>query len=42
MMVADATIATLTALSVTASLPFFLYGAWIMLDSETVTWDVLI
>ena len=41
-MVADATIATLTALSVTASLPFFLYGAWIMLDSETVTWDVLI
>jgi len=41
MMVADVTIATLTALSVTASLPFFLYGAWIMLDSETVTWDVL-
>ena len=40
-MVADATIATLTALSVTASLPFFLYGAWIMIDSETVTWDVL-
>jgi hypothetical protein len=40
-MVADVTIATLTALSVTASLPFFLYGAWIMLDSETVTWDVL-
>lgn len=41
-MVADATIATLTALSVTASLPFFLYGAWIMIDSETVTWDVLV
>jgi len=40
-MVADVTIATLTALSVTASLPFFLYGAWIMLDSETVTWGVL-
>ena len=40
-MVADATIATLTALSVTASLPFFLYGAWIMIDNETVTWGVL-
>ena len=41
-MVSEVTIATLTALSVTASLPFFLYGAWIMLQSETVTWDVLI
>jgi len=40
-MVEDATIATLTALSVTASFPFFLYGAWIMIDAETVTWDVL-
>jgi len=41
-MVSDAMIATLTALSVTASFPFFLYGAWIMLDAETVTWDVLV
>jgi len=41
-MVSEVTIATLTALSVTASLPFFLYGAWIMLQSETVTWDVLV
>ncbi|TQQ83359.1 hypothetical protein EGH24_00725 [Halonotius terrestris] len=41
-MVSETTIATLTALSVTASLPFFLYGAWIMLQTETVTWDVLI
>jgi hypothetical protein len=41
-MVEDATIATLTALSVTASFPFFIYGAWIMLDAETVTWDTLI
>jgi len=40
-MVEDVTIATLTALSVTASFPFFLYGAWIMIDAETVTWDVL-
>ena len=40
-MVEDVTIATLTALSVTASFPFFLYGAWIMINAETVTWDVL-
>ena len=40
-MVEDVTIATLTALSVTASFPFFIYGAWIMIDAETVTWDVL-
>ena len=38
----DATIATLAALSVTASFPFFVYGAWIMIDAETVTWDVLV
>jgi len=37
-----ATIATLATLSVTLSFPFFIYGAWIMLDSETVTWEVLI
>jgi hypothetical protein len=41
-MVSETTIATLTALSVTASLPCFLYGAWIMIQTETVTWDVLI
>jgi len=40
-MVEDVTIATLAALSVTASFPFFLYGSWIMIDAETVTWDVL-
>jgi hypothetical protein len=33
---------TLAAISVTASLPFFLYGAWIMIDTETVTWDILV
>lgn len=39
----DASVAaTLVALSVTASLPFFLYGAWIMIDAETVTWDILV
>jgi len=37
-----ATIATLATLSVTLSFPFFIYGAWIMLDSETVTWGVLV
>jgi len=41
-MVEDATIAAITALSVTASFPFFIYGAWIMLDADTVTWDTLI
>lgn len=37
-----ATIAALATLSVTLSFPFFIYGAWIMLDSETVTWGVLV
>jgi len=40
-MVRDATVATLAGLAVTASLPFYLYGAWIVLDNDTVTWDVL-
>ncbi|MFB6228515.1 MAG: hypothetical protein ABEH88_08140 [Halobacteriales archaeon] len=37
----DTTIATVVALTVTASFPFYLYGAWIILQHETVTWDVL-
>ncbi|PSQ54217.1 hypothetical protein BRD12_02115 [Halobacteriales archaeon SW_12_67_38] len=37
----DATVATIVAALVTASLPCFLYGAWIMIDAEAVTWDVL-
>ena len=41
-MVSEATVATVAALSVTASFPFFLYGGWIMIDAETVTWDVLV
>ncbi|GAB3318817.1 hypothetical protein EI982_07305 [Haloplanus rallus] len=40
-MVRDATVATLAGLAVTASLPFYLYGAWIVLDNDTVTWSVL-
>jgi len=38
----DAVIATVVALVVTASFPFYLYGAWIILDTEVVTWDVLV
>ncbi|MFC6836259.1 DUF7321 family protein [Halomarina ordinaria] len=33
--------ATLVALSVSLSFPLFLYGAWIMIDAEEVTWGVL-
>jgi hypothetical protein len=40
-MVDSSVVATLAGLSVTASLPFLLYGAWIMIDAETVTWNVL-
>lgn len=41
-MVADATIATVVALLVTASFPFYLYGAWVMIDTEVITWGVLV
>ncbi|WP_418281691.1 DUF7321 family protein [Halorubrum sp. DTA98] len=41
-MVDESVIAVAAALSVTASLPFLLYGAWIMIDAETVTWGVLV
>ncbi|MFB6299515.1 MAG: hypothetical protein ABEH65_04570 [Halobacteriales archaeon] len=34
-------LATLAAVLVTASFPFYLYGAWIVLSVETVTWSVL-
>lgn len=40
-MVSDAAIATVVALVVTASFPFYLYGAWIIIEAETVTWDIL-
>jgi uncharacterized membrane protein YraQ (UPF0718 family) len=41
-MVSEATTATLAGASVTASFPFYLYGAWIVIDAETVTWAVLV
>ena len=34
--------ATLAVLAVTASFPFYLYGAWIIIQNEPVTWDVLV
>ena len=37
----DATVATVVAALVTVSFPCFLYGAWIMIDTEDVTWGVL-
>lgn len=37
----EATIAMAVAAVVTASFPFYLYGAWIILNSEVVTWGVL-
>jgi hypothetical protein len=38
----DATVATLALVAVTASFPFYLYGAWVMIDAEVVTWGVLL
>ena len=40
-MVSDAQVATLVLLSVAASFPCFLYGAWVMIDNEPITWSVL-
>ncbi len=41
-MVSPTVVATVVLVSVTLSLPFFLYGAWIMIDAEVVTWAVLV
>ncbi|WP_277553560.1 DUF7321 family protein [Halobaculum limi] len=43
-MLSDGTVATIAAGMVTASLPFYLYGAWIMVGRERshVTWDLLV
>ncbi|MFC7080751.1 DUF7321 family protein [Halorussus caseinilyticus] len=41
-MASETLVATVVALVVTASFPFYLYGAWYILDQEVVTWDVLI
>jgi hypothetical protein len=40
-MVSDAAIATVVFLAVTLSFPCFLYGAWIVIDNDPVTWSVL-
>lgn len=40
-MVEDVTIASVAAAMVTASFPCYLYGAWIIVDTETVTWGTL-
>ncbi len=43
LMVSEAMIATAAVVMVTASFPFYAYGAWIMIDRETdnVTWRIL-
>lgn len=41
-MVSELAVATIVLASVTASFPFYLYGAWIMIDTDVVTWDLLI
>ncbi|MGM0592018.1 MAG: DUF7321 family protein [Halobacteriota archaeon] len=41
-MVSETALATLAAVTVTVSFPFYLYGAWIILDAEVVTWGVLV
>jgi hypothetical protein len=37
----ETAIATVAVLSVTASFPFYLYGAWIVIENDPVTWGVL-
>lgn len=34
-------VAAAVAAVVTASFPFYIYGAWLIIDEETVTWRVL-
>lgn len=41
-MVSDATVATAVAGLVTLSLPLYLYGVWIILSTDVVTWTVLL
>jgi len=41
-MASDLALATVAAALVTLSFPFYIYGAWIMIDAETVTWDLLV
>jgi len=41
-MVSESVLATVAALSVSASLPFYLYGAWYAIETEVMTWDRLL
>ncbi|WP_424003549.1 DUF7321 family protein [Haloarcula salina] len=41
-MVSDGLVATVVLVSVTLSLPCFLYGAYYIIETEPVTWDVLV
>jgi len=41
-MASETIVAAVMALVVTASFPFYLYGAWYILDQQVVTWEVLI
>ncbi|QLG63134.1 DUF7321 family protein [Halorarum salinum] len=43
-MVSDGVVAAVALVLVTASLPFYLYGAWLILDreDENVSWDLLV
>jgi len=41
-MVSDALVATVVFVAVTLSLPCFLYGAYYIIETEPVTWSVLI
>ena len=38
---AESVVAALVAALVALSFPLYLYGAWIIIDAETVTWSVL-
>jgi len=40
-MVSDGVLATVVLASVTLSFPCFVYGAWYIIETEPVTWDVL-
>ena len=42
MEIGETVIATIVLISVTSSFPLLLYGAWIVIEAEEVTWDVLV
>jgi hypothetical protein len=41
-MVSEAAIATVVLLAVGSSFPCFIYGAWIMIDHDEITWGILV